>query len=272
MAKTYQEYLAENGATAEEISVLATPKAIAAYNKIQADAQAATEAAVTAAQEERDAKNQTWWDTEVQPGLNTRDAQIVKLAGENARIKAALAEAKKLGLTQVAIDEGHEPPPTAPPAGVPAGFDPKKFVSVEDFQAAFDRTGEAITTAQSLAAEHFRLFGEHLTDFESLRKATVATRGQKDIRTVWEEKYKVADKRAAIEAQKQKEHDDKIVKDTEDRIRQEYATANPGLRPPLKSQHSFTQRPKDANAKQPWEVSQAERQAARVAKFAPKVQ
>lgn len=278
MAKTYQEYLTENGATPEEIAVLATPKAIAAYNKIQADAEKARTDALAEAEATFNQKNQEWWQNEYQPGLEARDAELLKVKGENAKIKATLEEAKRLGLTQVAIDAGHEPAnpnPANPNPATPSGFDPKRFVSSEDFQSAFDRTGEAIAMAQTLFAEHHALFGSFPTDMEDMRKQAVASRGQKNIRQVWEEKYKVADKRAEIEAQKQKAHDDKIAAETEARIRAEYS-ANPSLGIPRVSKNSFTQRPVDDKAKEKlWDSNGVPKtrdlQRERVQKYASKV-
>jgi hypothetical protein len=280
MAKTYQEYLAENGATAEEIAVLATPKAIAAYNKIQADAQKERTDALAAAEAEFNEKNQQWWNDEYKPGLDARDAELLKIKGENARITASLAEAKRLGLTQIAIDAGHEPDAAAIAAAAAAkntpGFDPNKYVSATDFQSAFDRTGEAIATAQTLFAEHHALFGTFPTDMEDMRKAAVASRGQKNIRQIWEEKYKVADKRKELAAAEQKKHDDKIAADTEARIRSEYS-ANPSLGIPRVSKNSFTQRPIDDKAKEKlWDSNGVPKnrdlQRERVQKYASKVQ
>ncbi len=281
MAKTYQEYLTECGATAEEIVVLATPKAIAAYNKIQADTEKLRTDALAAAEQEFNTKNQEWWQNEYQPGIESRDAKLLKLEGENAQIKATLAEAKRLGLTQVAIDAGHEPDAAAIAAAAaaknnPPGFNPKEYVSATDFQSAFDRTGEAIATAQTLFAEHHALFGSFPTDMEDMRKAAVASRGQKNIRQVWEEKYKVADKRKELAAADQKKHDDKIAAETEARIRAEYS-ANPSLGIPRPSRNSFTTRPVDDKAKEKlWDSNGVPKsrdlQRERVQKYAGKVQ
>lgn len=269
--KTYQEYLTENGATPEEITVLATPKAISAYNKMASDFDTEREAAVAATRTELETANDEWWKNELQPGLTSRDTQILQLSGEAARLRATLEQAKKLGLTQVAIDSGVVEPPANAGGNSPAGFDPKKFVSAEDFQSAFDRTGEAIAQAQTLFAEHHALFGSFPTDIEDMRKAAVASRGQKNIRQVWEEKYKVADKRSEIAAAKQKAHDDAIRAETRTAVTQELAGANPGLRQPVISRHSLTPRPEDKDKKF-FERDPNAAQRGRVAKFAAKVQ
>lgn len=270
MAKTYQEYLRENGATNEDIVILASPVAIKAWDKAQADAEAAQAVAIKQAGESWDATTLNWWETEYKPGLDKSNQEIVRLTREVHGVNAALAKAKELGLTEIAIAAG-TPPETPASAAVPAGFDPKKFVSAEDFQSAFDRTGEAIAQAQTLFAEHHALFGSFPTDIEDMRKAAVASRGQKNIRQVWEEKYKVADKRSEIAAAKQKAHDDAIRAETRSAVTQELAGANPGLRQPVASRHSLTPRPEDKDKKF-FERDPNAAQRDRVAKFAAKVQ
>lgn len=274
--KTYQEYLAENGATQEEIAVLATPKAIAAYNKIWTDAEKQRTEALAAAALEHDQKTQEWWQNEYQPGLNWRDAELLKVKGENAQIRATLEEAKRLGLTQVAIDAGHEPDAAAIAAADaakhnPPGFNPKEYIKVSDIESFMDKAGSGLADMQELAAEHFELFGRPLTGIEAMRKMVVASRGQKTLRTVWEEQHKVADKRNEIAAKKQQEHDDKIRQETEARIRQEYS-ANPSLGIPRVSKNSFTQRPSEKEGKKFFELDPNAAKRARIEKYAGKVQ
>lgn len=274
---TYREYLKslDAQATDEVLNVMDTPLARKAFDKMNADAAADRERALDAERSSMTQKNQEWWNNEVQPALKLRDDRITELAGENGRITGIVKQAQELGLEKVAalinggtVDPGNPNPENPNPAS-PA-FDPKQFVPVADFQAAYDKTGEALTQMATILAEHSSLFGSMPMDLEDLRKQAAATRGQKSLRQVWEEKYNVAGKRAEIAAAKQKEHDDKIRQETEAKVRAEY-TANPAFVHARTSQNSFTARPVQPEGKPFWERDPNALRNNRVQKYNQKV-
>src|ERR1700693_5181726 len=107
----WSDYLKSMGATTEEITLLDTPTARKAYDKQQADAQAAIEAAnadgVRKMEEYRGTMNE-WYETKVLPENQAAQAAAISAKADAERAKAAILAAAQRdeGLNQVAINMG----------------------------------------------------------------------------------------------------------------------------------------------------------------------
>lgn len=85
-----------------------------------------------------------------------------------------------------------------------SGVDPKeldsRFVTREDFRVEAKSYARLATMIPGLERNHFKLFGDNAEppDWEKLIEKTVATNGTKTLKQVYEEEYKVADKREEL--------------------------------------------------------------------------
>lgn len=84
-----------------------------------------------------------------------------------------------------------------------------------------DQGVEAISEAAYLLTEHQRLFNEPLPDLRELM--TDAGQSRRKARQVWEEKYKVGDRRTAIAAELKAKERAEIEKDVTAKIAKQYA-------------------------------------------------
>jgi len=137
--------------------------------------------------------------TKMRSDLEAAQAQVLALTQHVSRIAtdAGLDPAKALeGIEQVK------------PVETPAAPDLTGYVKAEDFSRATgslaDMMLEYTPTLMSLAHEHQSLFGAPLDArdlVKELRARVSDKRNQKstDLRAIWEEQHKVADKRAAVE-------------------------------------------------------------------------
>jgi hypothetical protein len=126
------------------------------------------------------------------------------------------------------------------PAAAPTSQEPKrdpdtgKFLSREDFAKEARSFVEYPAQLIVLAEEHRSIFGTPMSDMDQIVR-TAMQEGKK-VREVWEEKYKVADKRAEIAALKAKEHDDLIRREERQKVTSELSNpASPVLRERLAS-------------------------------------
>jgi len=254
---TYAEYLKANGATEEEIKVLDSAVARRAFDKSQAEAE---EARQTAAKLEETMKNyearvQSWY-TENDSKLKQVQNQAVAAAAEAARAKAALLEAQKQGMVDIAKDLGYE---TEPPKQQPAAPD-DRYLTMEKFQQAGDTFAANLTAMLDAASEHARLFPNVPFNAEQLRRE--AQSQGKTLLPYWEEKFKVRDAR---EAAAQKQRDAEIAKWKAEGAKEKETElvsrfGNPETRPMVPSKSPFAVRPDDKLRadNQPWNKSETQ--------------
>jgi hypothetical protein len=272
---TYAEFLAENGATPDEIKILDVPAARKAFDKQQAAVAAAAETQRKAAEtieanrkwaEQVEAQNQTY--------LKERDSATV----ETAAYKARMAKMQELGLIEIA--EKMEPGSVTPKQGETPAFDPKtleKYVDRDTLMAVAEREGDAIAIAQDIAFEHRQLFPDKPLNFRELRREALARRGADgrpmSVEAHWEEKYDVRAARAAAAAKAQSDREAKIAADAVAKYKSENSTTNPFTAPAAASRTPFTGRVPSApgaatggDQRQPWQKSDAEREQSRLSK------
>jgi hypothetical protein len=250
----YGEYLKSMGATEEEIKILDTPVAARAYDKQVEDAQAAL------AKQEEVMKNyesrvQSWY-TENDAKLKQVQNQAVAAAAEAARAKAALLEAQKQGMVDIAKDLGYE---TEPTKNTPAAPD-DRYLTMEKFQQAGQVFAANLAGLLDAANEHARLFPNIPFNADQLRREADAQ--GKTLLPYWEEKYKVRDAR---EQAAQKQRDAEIAKWKAEGAKEKETElisklGNPDMRPLVPSKSPFTVRPDDKLRadNQPWNKSESQ--------------
>jgi hypothetical protein len=261
---TYAEFLAENGATPDEIKVLDVPAARKAYEKQQSLVAAA------AAEQQKAAdlvkRNQTWAqevETQNQTYLRERDSARIDAAAAAARI-AKMAE---LGLIEVA--EKIEPGSTKT-AATEGTFDPKvlePYVTRDTLLSVAEQEGNAIATVQDIAYEHQLLFGSDPAkrlNFRALRQE--AKERKVPFEQLWSEKYNVPAARDARAAKEKSEYETRIAAEAVTKWRSEHPETNPMLATPTISRTPFTGAVPSSAAKQPWQRSDAEKEQSRQAK------
>lgn len=227
----------------------------------------------------RDAEWQKKLDEEYNPAI----AKAEKAAAE-ARLKAANYEeqlkiAKDYGY--LSSDEAEKRATEAAAAAAARNnsenYDPKRHPTYDDVAKFADAEGEAIALANDLNEEYRYLSGgKSLFEYETtingqsmrgmraLRQEAKAVR--KDFGQYVSEKFDFAGKRRAMQEQRQKEHDEQVAKEAEDRVRREYAEklGNPMLAQPIPSRVPFVPA-KNPEGKQPWERGTSnERRAQRI--------
>lgn len=204
---TLDEILAQAGMTPEEIGKL-DEKAKTAFTKIRSAAAAELERAASAQAAAVRTKSEVdeWWQKEAVPQLTGQSSEVATARADAARYKTLLEEAKRTGMV-----------PEIPKEAATPAKDPEtgKFVPGAN---AVPGSPQFMTQQQSLALnvamtelsnEHFALFKEPLTGLEDLVK-TAQSRNMR-LRDIWAEHFKVPERKAEIEAQKQAAHDKAIA-------------------------------------------------------------
>lgn len=253
---TYAEMLRANGATDEDVKLLDTPSARRVFDAQQAAITAANDKATRLETETRD-----WFDNVSTPEWNQVNADLIKAKTEAARLQAALRTAEDRGLLNISKDLGLDlgnpanPNLTNPNPANPAGFDPSKYVTMDQLKETARLEGAAIAQAQDITAEHGFLFPGQRLNFTSLREEAMAAK--KQVMQYWLEKYKVPEARAAKEKAAQDAHDKKIAEDAVTAARAEWVKtngSNPDLRVPAESRSPFVVRKdsSDLRSTQPW--------------------
>jgi hypothetical protein len=256
---TYAEYLQSLGASADDIKVMDTAVGRKAFEKLQADA-----AAATAEVEKQKTINKAyegrvneWFDTHDKE-FKTVESQLITANAKAAKAEAALRTAHERGMIDVAKDLGYEfdKPPVAPPNnnnGAPA-LDTSKYFTKEEIFSIAEKESQAIAIASDIAAEHVYLFGKPLRNMRELRAESVSRKVP--LEQVWQEKYGVVKAREDKTAAETKAHEDALRTKITEEVRAELVSkfANPETRP-LAESHSFlTPRPSTGREKQPWDA------------------
>ena len=195
-------------------------------------------------------------------GLPTVEKALQTAQDANSRAAAHEARLKTLqeqGLIKIA--EGQDPDPKSK-VETPV-FDPKahNLVTMDDVGKFADAEGEAIASAQDLAAEYHELFGKSLfgysgqngeRGFRALRREALAAK--QPISSYVAGKFKFDERRNEIAAKASADRETEIRKD--ERAKAIAEIANPNARPPSAS--GFTLIPgAKADGKQPWENAEA---------------
>lgn len=251
---TYAEFLRSQGATDDEIKILDTPAAQRAYTKMQSDL-AAVAAERDTAKSGIDAMNK-WFTDEASPAFKKMESDLVVARANEARAKAAILEAQKRGLVDVAKDLGYNPDeanPTPTPNPGASNFDPNRYFTRDEIVKIAETEGEAIAVAQDIAFEHRQLFPDKPLNFRALRQEALASK--KPVEQYWMDKFGVAKAREDREAAARAANEDRIRKEEREKVLTEVASkyANPDMRPLEPSTVSFVPRPNTTRDKQPWE-------------------
>jgi len=218
---TYQEYLKSQGYTDAEItSMVTTFGADKIAKAFEAPMQAAEAAArdLAAAKTERE-EFQNFYETDVLPKVGQTYQDAINTRTENAALKERLKAAKEYGFLSdsaaLPVVPGASAAVTAPvqvpgspaaPGGPPA-LDPR-YVQADKFTDAVNNIPDMLGRMQNVSNQHFALFGN--TDLDMTDLITEARKRKTNIQAVWEDRYKVKDKRAEIEAAKVAAHDKEV--------------------------------------------------------------
>jgi hypothetical protein len=266
---SYAEFLAENGASPDDIKLLDTPVARKAHDKMVA-------AAADAKRRSDDIinKNREWAEqveNQNQAYLRERDTAKIEAAAASARLKAA----QDLGLMEVA--ERLEPGSTQPKPGETPAFDPKlleNYVNRDTLLQVAEQEGNAIATVQDIAYEHALLFGNDQSkriNFRALRQE--AKERKVPFEKLWEERFNVPAAREARAAKEKSEYEARIATDAITKYKSEHPETNPLMAVPTISRTPFTNHaPSASDASKPWLKSEGEREQARIAKVLPKLE
>jgi len=248
---TYAEFLASQGATAEDIATMNTPLAQKVFE--------AQEARATAAIADYKQKADDWYEKVAQPNLTKAQQEATKAAAEAARLRALVVSSTDESLRKVAEEMGYKPDGTAAAAAAApkpgaADFDPNRYFTRDEIVSIAEREGDAIAVAQDIAYEHRQLFPDKPLNFRELRKEAVAAR--KPVEQHWQEKYGVPAAREARSKADREAHEAAIRKEEREKVTAELASqyANPNTVPAGTSNSPFVARPKAGRDKAPWEA------------------
>lgn len=266
---TYQEYLKSIGYDDAGIATMATAfggpdKLAKAFEKPMRDLEAA-QASETAAKNERD-DFQKFYQDDILPKISTvyQDAiqQRTTVAALQERLKAAkeygfLSDDKLLagavpGMPAGSPVDGAAPPnpvPGSPSGGQPSAPD-SRYVSAEVFARETNNIPAMLGRLTKMSNEHFSLFGSPLLDVDTLITEAQDSKGKKNVLQIWEEKYKVKEKRAEITAKATADHDRQVG---EEAIRK-YASEHgqPFLQPGRTSVASHFTPQSSEEGRKPW--------------------
>ena len=230
---------------------------------------------------QRDEEWQRLKDSDWQPKVAAAEKEAQKARMELAAAREQIAIAKDYGyLTEEqAADATRRAEAKA--AETANAFDPKKFVSMDDVPKLVTAQGDAIAIYYDIADEYGYLTGKNIRDvqftngnqvfrgMQALREEAKAKRAS-DLRAFVEDKFKFNDLRAAKDAVRQKENEDRIRADEREKARTEFAqqySGNPNLRTAVASMNPFLPA-KTSDGKMPHEIgSPAQLKNNRVKKF-----
>jgi hypothetical protein len=247
---TLAEMLKAAGQTDEQIrailSTLGPAQSVFETALTEADRKNAEAATKLAEAAEKERKLNEFWNNDATPQINEAFSKVAQKEAEAAFYRAQAEDAKKNGF--IPADAPGYKPPTAggnnPPQNPPVRDNGGRFVPNPDVPGSpvyltADQGLDAISEAAYLMSEHQRLFGEPLPDLRELVVASGQTRGAKKARDIWAEKYKVAEKRAEIDAAKKAAERAAIEKEVTAKIAKEYADkyGNENTRPMMASRY-----------------------------------
>lgn len=259
--KTYAEFLAENGATSEDIKLLDTPAARRGYEAMQTQLATATAAREKA---EADAKAvNDWYKDQATPYIADMKSKLTIAEANVARAAEVFRQSQDDGLVEIAKKLGYldadgnpvsgAPRPAASAAASVAAPDLSKYITVDKLSEMSNSVGEGLAALQDLVMEHQQLFPGQRLNVRALRSE--ASAAHKPVYQYWEEKFGVPAARAAAEKAASDAHDKKLREEGAAQARQEFADryGNPDTRPLTTSHSPFAPRPDTGRDKQPWD-------------------
>lgn len=216
---------------------------------------------------ERDAKWEELREKQWQPKVNEYEQQLAQTRLELAQERERIKIAKDFGyLTPEAEAKAAEEIDKQKLAA--NGFDPKKYVSMEDAARMLDAEGQAIAMAADINNEYSKLTGQSLYDYETeidgrrmrglsaLREEAKAKRVKLD--QYVSQKFDFQAKRQAMADTQRKAQEDALRKDEREKVTREMAEkyGNPLMAPAMPSRSPFFA--KKEGGKMPWDVPQAQ--------------
>lgn len=259
---TYAEFLKSQGATDEDIKLLDTAIGRKAFDKMNADAEAArAEGAAAVAAAKKDREQLTGWFNETAvPEFKDMERRSLAAEAEAGKARAAWKAAQERGLVDLEQLKalGYDtnpanPNPANPNPSLPAGFDPSKFVTRDDIKGVADNAGDGLAVLQDIVMEHAQLFPDKPLKVRQLRQEAVAA--GKNVEQFWLERYGVNAAREKKATDEREAYAKKLREEGAASERQRLASqyGNPDTRPMVTSSFSFTKKTGNEQAKQPWE-------------------
>jgi len=252
----------ESGMTDDELKAMEAVAGAGKFKAFLVKAVAANTQAATdkAAAEQARLDLEQRYNNEFIPEMRKVTQDSLRAQGEAARMKAELDAARSYGI--VPDPPANTPPPPdpnavrAPGSPDPNAFDPNKWAAAQS---------RAIITLNDLSAEHFKLFGQPLSDSQSLVDDVAREHqlGHKDytLRAAWEKKHNVEQKRSEIRAAEDLKGKEEFAALKLKEYKQAHGD-NPAVRSGQPSRFS-TYKPSDADgAKKPWQVPNGMRKSA----------
>lgn len=267
---THREYLKSIGMTDAKIAELETAFGQDLITKaFEGPLQQLTEAQrqVTEATTKRE-EFETFYQNEVLPKVSTVYQDAINMRTQNAALNERLKAAKEYGFLSDEAATGVVPgtPPGNPVPGSPgapgaaaSGALDTRYVPADKFASAITDMPAMLGRLTKMSNEHFSLFGAPLLDVDDL--ITEAQRRKVNVQQVWNEKYKVEDKRKEITAATAATHDRQVA---EEAVRK-YASdhGQPFTRPGIPSTASRFVSKSSEDVRQPWKGSRDRKEARR---------
>lgn len=176
----------------------------------------------------------TNWQKEAQAKVDEATRRYTEATTTRAQYEAALRRvATDYGIDVETLLPAAVPPPSPNPPAAPARTEPPAEDVTKKFQDQLDQAKRVFpflpAELYDLGVEHQRLFGEPLS--ETTKIVQLAVEQSKPIREVWEETYKVADRRQTVAAEAQAAHDKQVA----DEAVKAYISKNatPGYQQPI---------------------------------------
>jgi hypothetical protein len=247
----FADYLRTLGTAEADITILDTPAAQKAYD--------AMEARVVAEQQKmldyQDKVNDYYTTTNAK--AKQLENQAIVASADAARAKAALMEAQRQGLVDVAKDLGYTP--EDPNARREPVVDPNapKYLTLDTITPYLDNAGDGLAAVMDAMAEHSRLFPDKPFNAREIRRQAVAAK--KSFYEFWEQSFGVPAARTAAQKAAQDAHDKAIADAARVDERAKFASeyGNPATRPAVSSTSPFiVKKAADGQVQQPWAKSE----------------
>jgi hypothetical protein len=166
-----------------------------------------------------------FYQDEVLPKVSTVYQDAINSRTRAAALETRLKAAQEFGfLSDPKILDGIVPgttvlPPNPVPGspgapGAPASGDGKpdpRYVLADSFARSVDSIPEMLANLTDISNQHYVLFGQPLPNVQEIVRKAKDSKGKLNVRTVWEQDYKVAEKRTEIDKIRQDAHDKQIA-------------------------------------------------------------
>jgi len=193
-------------------------------------------------------------DTEYQPAITKAEKIAADARMEAATLREQVAIAKEFGYL---TEEAASAAAARVVAATPPAFDPKQhnLVTMSDIPTLARAQGKAMSTYVDIANEHARLFGKSIEEFGTLYDDFLTAQQRNPaatIRSIWEAKYKVPERRAELAKQEQEAHDKQVADAATAKYISEHG-GNPNLQMRTPSSQPFIPAKPAAEKGLPWE-------------------